>query len=77
MPPASRSLLWGGLALLAFAIVRVFVPDLDDVALRTGLAAPNLDEIGLPTILTLTALAAAAMAAELRAARRGGRVPET
>ena len=59
---ASRSLLWGGLGLLAFAIVWVFVPD--------------LDEIGLPTILTLTALAAA-MAAELRAARRGGRVPET
>ncbi len=76
---ASRSLLWGGLALLAFAIVGVFVPDLDTVALRTGLAVPNLDEIGLPTILTLTALAAAAsaMAAELRAARRGGEVPET
>lgn len=74
---AARSLLWGGTALLAFVLVGVFVPDIDEVALRTGLHVHNLDEIGLPTILTLVAIAAAAsaMAAEVRAARRRAPVP--
>jgi hypothetical protein len=74
---ASRSLLWGGAALLAFAILGLFVPDLDAVALRTGLHVHNLDEIGLPTILAFVALAAAAsaMVAERRVARRSGRAP--
>jgi hypothetical protein len=77
---AGRTLYYGGVAFALIGLLLMSFPFLESVAIRTGNSIPNLDSVGVATVLVLVVvgfLGIGSLIAGLRGVKSPGREPET